>query len=102
MVAFIVVILFSLQNKDQVILRFGLHPIGSYQWEVSHIPLFLVILCSIFLGVLIGSIGDLYRHFQLKKTIRQNQRMIEKLERQIQSLSTSPGLGKTSIAKRDS
>jgi hypothetical protein len=36
---------------------------------------------------LIGSIGDLYRHFQLKKTLRQNQKMIERLEREIQSLS---------------
>ena len=40
-----------------------------------------------FLGVLIGGLGDLYRHFQLKKTLRQNQRMIERLEREIQSLS---------------
>jgi hypothetical protein len=46
-----------------------------------------VILSSIFLGVLIGGLGDLYRHFQLKRTLRQNQRMIERLEKEIQSLS---------------
>jgi len=51
------------------------------------IPLFLVVLCSIFIGMLFGGLGDLYRHFQLKKTLRQNQRMIERLEREIQSLS---------------
>ncbi len=87
MVIFLAVILFSVQNKDEVILRFGLYPLQSYQWEVPKIPLFLVILCSIFLGVLIGGVGDLYRHFQLRKTLRQNQRMIERLEREIQSLS---------------
>ena len=98
MVVFILVILFSLQNKEEVILRFGLYPIRNLQWEVPKIPLFLVILCSIFLGALIGSIGDLYRHFQLKKTLRQNQKMIERLEREIQSLSLD-SLDKTSFLK---
>lgn len=87
MVVFLCVILFSMQNKDEVILRFGLYPLQNYLWEIPKIPLFLVILCSVFLGVLIGGLGDLYRHFQLKKTLRQNQRMIERLEREIQSLS---------------
>ena len=73
---------------------------SKYRWEVPKIPLFLVILCSIFLGVLIGSIGDLYRHFQLKKTIRQNQKMIERLEREIQSLNVR-GLEKTSFLKEN-
>ena len=89
MVVFLCVILFSMQNKDEVILRFGLYPLQNYLWELPRIPLFVVILSSIFLGVLIGGLGDLYRHFQLKKTLRQNQRMIERLEREIQSLSGS-------------
>ncbi|MGQ9646664.1 MAG: LapA family protein [Thermodesulfobacteriota bacterium] len=89
MAVFWTVILFSIQNKDEVILRFGLYPLQTYQWEVPKIPLFLVILCSILLGVLIGSFGHLYRHFQLKRALRQNQRMIERLEREIESLSGS-------------
>ncbi len=100
MAIFILVILFSVQNKDEVILRFGLYPVLNYQWELPKIPIFLVILCSIFLGVLIGSIGDLYRHFQLKKTIRQNQRMVERLEKEIQSLSGA-GMDKPSFLKED-
>ena len=87
MVVFFCVILFCMQNKDEVILRFGLYPLQNYQWELPKIPLFVVTLSSIFLGVLIGGLGDLYRHFQLKKTLRQNQRMIERLEKEIQSLS---------------
>jgi uncharacterized integral membrane protein len=87
MVVFLCVVLFSMQNKDEVILRFGVYPLQNYLWELPKIPLFLVILCSIFLGVLIGSVGDLYRHFQLKRTLRQNQRMIERLEKEVQSLS---------------
>jgi uncharacterized integral membrane protein len=100
MAVFVLVILFSVQNKDEVILRFGLYPVLNYQWELPKMPIFLVILCSIFLGVLIGSIGDLYRYFQLRKTIRQNQRMIEGLEREIQSLSGA-GMDKSSFVKED-
>jgi len=100
MAVFVLVILFSVQNRDEVILQFGLYPVLNYQWELPKIPVFLAILCSIFLGVLIGSIGDLYRHFQLKKTIRQNQRMIERLEKEIQSLSGA-AMDKPSFLKED-
>jgi hypothetical protein len=37
-------------------------------------------------GVLIGVVGDLYSRLQLKKALRQNNKMIEKLEQEIQSL----------------
>jgi len=89
MVVFLCVILFSMQNKDEVILRFGLYPLQNRLWEIPRIPLFLVILCSVFIGVLMGGLSDLYRHFQLKRTLRQNQRMIERLEKEIESLSGS-------------
>jgi hypothetical protein len=38
------------------------------------------------LGILIGGMGDVYRYFQLRKTIHQNQKMIERLESEIRSL----------------
>ena len=102
MMVFIFAILFSIQNKDEVILRFGLYPMRNDLWlEVPRVPLFLVILCSIFLGVLIGGIGDLYRRFQLKKTLRQNQKTIERLEREIESLR-GHGLDQPSFLKKDS
>ena len=64
------------------------------------LPLFLVILCSIFLGVLIGGVGDLYRRFRLKKTLRQNMKTIERLEGEIQSLR-GPGLDQPSFLKKE-
>jgi len=101
MIVFILGILFSIQNKDEVILRFGLYPVRSDQWfEVSGVPLFLVILCSVFLGVLIGGIGDLYRRFQLKNALRQNQKTIETLKREIQSLR-GLGLDQPSFLKKE-
>ncbi len=82
--AFFFAIHFSIQNRDEVIIRYS---IQNHQWfEVTKVPLFLVILCSIFLGVLIGGIGDLYGRFQLKRTLRQNQKIVKRLEQEIQSL----------------
>ncbi len=86
MVLFIFVILFSIQNKDEVILKFGLYPIGNQYWELPKIPIFLIILCSILLGIFIGGIGDFFKRLKLGKTIRQKERMIERLEKEIESL----------------
>jgi len=88
MTAFFFAFHFSMQNKAVVTLQYSFQ---GYQWlELTQVPLFLVILCSIFLGVLIGGLGDLFRRFQLKREIRQSRKTIEKLEKEIQSLR---GLG---------
>ncbi len=85
MAAFLFAILFSFQNREEVILRLGFFPLWNRQWESPRVPLFLVILCSIFVGVFIGGIGDLYRRVQLKKVLRQSEKTIERLEREIES-----------------
>jgi uncharacterized integral membrane protein len=96
MAILIVCILFFLQNTEEVAIRFGFSPFMEYQFfEISKIPLFLVVLCSIFLGILIGGLGDLYRRFQLKRSLRQKQKTIERLEKEIQSLR-GPDLGESS------
>ena len=99
MMVFFFAIHFSIQNREEVTLRYS---IQNFQWfEVSKVPLFLVILCSIFLGVLMSGIGDIYRRFQLKRNLRQNQKTIERLEREIQSLRGS-SLDHPSFLKGDS
>jgi len=86
-VILIVCIFFFLQNTEQVAIRFGLAPLKDYQFfEIPQVPLFLVILCSVVLGILIGGVGDLYRRFQLGRNLRQKQKTIERLEKEIQSL----------------
>jgi uncharacterized integral membrane protein len=103
MLAFFVAIIFSIQNRSEVVLRLSL-PWESHQWfEVPRVPLplFLVILCSIFLGVLIGGVGDIYQRFQLKRTLRKNQKKMEMLEREIQSLR-GPGPSQPSSLKEGS
>ncbi len=89
MVVFVFAVLFSIQNKDEVILRFGLYPIQNSEWlEIPKAPLFLVIFGALFLGVIVGGVGDLYRRFQLKKRLRQNARTIQRLEKEIEALRT--------------
>ncbi len=103
MLAFFVAIIFSIQNRSEVVLRLSF-PWESHQWfEVPRVPLplFLVILCSIFLGVLIGGVGDIYQRFQLKRTLRKNQKKMEMLEREIQSLR-GPGPSQPSSLKEGS
>ena len=97
----IVSIFFFLQNTEQVVIRFGLSPFSDHQFfEIANVPLFLVILCSVLLGILIGGLGNLYKHFQLKRTIRQNQKAIERLEREIRTLR-GPNLEQPSFLKVD-
>ena len=98
MVIFFLAIHFSIQNRDEVTLRYFF--LNDRGFELPHIPLFLVILCSIFLGLLIGGIGDFYGRFQLKKGLRQSQKIIEKLEREIQSLR-GPIVDQPSFLKKE-
>lgn len=100
MIIFILVILFSLQNREEVALRFGLYPIQDRGWEVPRLPLFLIILCSVFIGVLIGGIGDLYQRFQLKKSLRQNEKMIESLSKEVERLRSS-GMEQPTYLKKE-
>jgi uncharacterized integral membrane protein len=89
-VLFLAAVLFSMMNMDPVRLRFGLYPLQEHTWfETPEIPLFLAILMSILIGVVIGGSADFYQRFRLKRIIRQNQKTIERLEKEIQSLRTS-------------
>jgi len=85
----VIVILFCNQNQEPVTLRLLLIPVENYHWfEIPRVPvpLFVVVLLSILLGVLIGVLGDIYQWFRLKNSLRKNQRKVEMLEREIESL----------------
>ena len=97
MILFVFAILFSIQNREEVTLRFGLYPFRETLWlELFSVPLFLVILCSIFFGLLVGGLSDFYRRLQLRRMVRQNQKTIEKLEKEIQSIRSS-NLGQADV-----
>jgi len=101
LVNLIVSIFFCLQNTDPGVIRLGLSPISDYQFfEIPKVPLFVVILGSVVLGILIGGFGNVYRHFQLERTIRRDQKSIERLQKEIQSLR-GPGLDQPSFLKKE-
>jgi hypothetical protein len=45
-------------------------------------------------------VGDIYQRFQLKKTLRKNQKKMEALEREVQSLR-GPGPGQPSSLNKE-
>jgi uncharacterized integral membrane protein len=99
-----ILILFCFQNQERVTLRFLFIPIENYHWfEIpkAPLPLFVVVLCSIFVGIFIGLLGDVYRRFKLKKTLRQKQKTIERLEKEVQSLR-GPDLADSAFPNKES
>jgi hypothetical protein len=45
-----------------------------------------------------GGVADLYRYFKLKRTLRENQRTVERLEQEVRSLRPS-GNDRTSFVE---
>ena len=74
---------FSLQNTKEVSLQYSLL---HYHWEIPPLPLSLVTFVSLFFGIVIGGLGDFYKRFRLKRALRQSQKTIERLEKEIESL----------------
>ena len=101
MVAFFFTIHFSMQNRDEVTLRYSFDFIDGFKKEITQVPLFLVILCSVFFGLIVGGLSDLYTRFRLRRSLRQSRKEVERLEREVQSLQgrdiDSPSAGKRDL-----
>lgn len=86
---FLLVVLFSIQNRETVALRFGI-PFQDELWlETPRVPIFLVFISGILLGILVSGFGDLYRRYQLKRALRQNRDLVEELKKEIEVLRSS-------------
>lgn len=74
---FILGITFSMQNASWVVLRyyFGL--------ETPPVPVFLLVLFSVLLGIILAGIGFLFDERTLKKALREKERQIASLEREL-------------------
>ena len=71
------IITFSLRNTESV--RFGYFSvIDSFE-----VPLFLLILLSIFLGMLIGAVADLIGRHRLRRAVRRQQRIRYALQKEL-------------------
>ena len=72
---FIVGITFSMENTELLVLHY-------FGYETPPIHLYLLILLSVFFGVLLAGIGFMIDQRSFKKTVRQKDQEIESLERE--------------------
>ena len=74
---FILGITFSMENAQPLVLRyyFGL--------ASPPVPLFLLVLFSVLLGVLLAGVSFLLDQWSLKKTVREKEREIASLEKEL-------------------
>ena len=75
---FILGITFATENTGWVVLRyyFGL--------ETPPIPIFFLVLFSVFLGVLLAGVGFIVDERSLKKSLREKEREITSLQRELE------------------
>ena len=81
---FMLVVTFSMQNSGNVSIRY-FNMVSPFE-----IPLFLLVLLSIFLGIVVGGMADLVRRHQLKRMIRGQGKTIDRLRREKQGVKNLP------------
>jgi uncharacterized integral membrane protein len=74
---FIAGITFAVENTQPFVLRY------YFGFESPPIPLFLLVLVSVLLGVLLAGLGFLFDEWSMRRTLRQKDREIESLQREL-------------------
>jgi uncharacterized integral membrane protein len=74
---FIVGITFSMENTQEVVLKY------YFGIETPRVPVFLLVLFSVLLGVLFAGVGFLVDERSLKRAVREKEREIASLEREL-------------------
>jgi len=82
-----VLILFSVENVSMVPLKFGIT--GLFSYEVL-LPLFLVVLVSIFAGSVLAGIIGMADHIRMHSRIRKQKKNIDRLENEVKTLRNLP------------
>jgi len=75
---FVVGITFAMKNNAEVTLGY------YFGWESPPIPVFLLVVVSVFLGVLLAGFGFLLDQMSFKRMLREKERQIEDLQAEIQ------------------
>src|SRR5688572_2869281 len=75
---FIVGITFAMKNNDEVTLGY------YFGWESPPIPVFLLVVFSVFVGVLLAGFGFLLDQMSFKRMLREKEQQIEDLQAELQ------------------
>lgn len=76
---FILGITFSMENTEPLVLKY------YFGIQTPPVPLFLLVLFSVLLGVLFAGLGFIFDEWSLRKTLREKEREITSLERELRS-----------------
>lgn len=82
-----VLIIFGVENMEAVTLRFSLMNLFSYE---AQMPLFLVVVVSVFAGAGIAGLIGLGDHLRLHARLRRQRKNIERLEGEVTKLRNLP------------
>ncbi len=84
-------ITFAMENTQSLVLRY-------FGYETPPINLYLLILVSVLFGVIVAGIGFIIDQWSLKKVVRQKEREIESLEKEIRTIQET---GKDLVNSRE-
>ncbi len=76
---FILGITFSMENTEPLVLKY------YFGIQTPPVPLFLLVLFSVLLGVLFAGLGFIFDEWSLRRTLREKEREITSLERELRS-----------------
>ena len=76
---FILGITFSMENTQPLTLRY-------FGYETPPVELYLLVLSSVFLGIILAGVGFIIDNHSMKKSLRQREKEIDTLKREIMSI----------------
>jgi uncharacterized integral membrane protein len=82
-----VLIIFGVENMEVVQLRFSMMSLFSYE---AQMPLFFVVVISVFGGAAMAGFIGLADHLRLHSRLRKQKKSVEKLENEVKSLRNLP------------
>ncbi len=81
---FLIAITFSLKNNEMVTLRY------YFQELPLEVPLYLLVFCSVILGILLGGVEGVMEKIRTTRTIRRLKKELDAKERELTSLRNLP------------
>ena len=75
--------LFALENNDIVRINFPIL-LGTISDKSIYLPVYLLTSLTIFLGVVIGTLIESLRTFKLRKALKENNRKLLKIEKELE------------------
>lgn len=87
LVVLFVLIIFGVENMGMVTLRFSVTDLFGYE---AQMPLFFVVVLSVFGGAAIAGLIGLADHVRLHSRIRKQKKSIDRLENEVKSLRNLP------------